>query len=196
MREIDFDTVSTWSFPLRIVVIIGICGIWGIAGYLILLQGQQQQLRDAQQTQASLRATFTQQQADVARLPAYQAQQMALQAQLAQIISAKSSKAAMADVLVDISQSGLAAGVIFELFQPQTVITHDLYVELPVKLRITGRYHALGAFVSSLANRSQMMTLHDMQLRPQHTSGKISEKPRLMLETTVKAYRDRQLDSP
>lgn len=188
MNSLDVDTLSAWSFPLRFAVIVGICALLGCFGYFFVLQDQRQQIHQAQQTQIQLRETFAEHQANVARLPAYRAQQSALQTELDLVLAPSPSDMAMADVLVDISQTGLIAGVTFDLFQPQSVIQHPLYAEFPVQVRIIGRYHALGAFISGLANRPRLMTLQDINLRPHLVATQPNSKTQLILEATIRAY--------
>ena len=188
MNSLDVETLSTWSFPLRLAVIVGICAILGSMGYWFILQDQRQQIHQAQQTQIQLRDTLAEHQTNVARVPAYRTQQSALQAELDLVLAPLSSRMAIADVLVDISQTGFVAGVAFDLFQPQPVIQHPLYTEFPVQVRIIGHYHALGAFVSGLANRPRLMTLQDIRLRPHSVADQPHAKTQLVLEATIRAY--------
>ena len=193
MNNVDVETLSNGSFALRFVVIIGFCVVLGGMGYLLVLQDQGQQIQQAEQIQATLQDAFVQHQTDVAQLPAFRVQQSTLQSQLDHVLTPPTSQATMADVLVDISQTGLVAGVAFDLFQPQAVIQHPLYVEFPIQVRILGGFHALGTFISGLANRPRLITLHDMRIR-QHVNNTDSKKP-LILEATIKAYHGNQSQS-
>jgi type IV pilus assembly protein PilO len=90
----------------------------------------------------------------------------------------------VADLLVDVSQTGLAAGLEFELFQPQPEVPKDFYAELPIKIRVVGTYHEFGEFVSGLAALPRIVTIHDVQIKPYQTNS--SE---LLMEAMARTYR-------
>ena len=91
----------------------------------------------------------------------------------------------MPNLLVDISQTGLAAGLEEKLFQPQGEQKRDFYAELPIKIRLSGSYHQFGEFVSGIAALPRIVTLHDIEIKPE---GK-DAYDQLSLELTAKTYR-------
>jgi type IV pilus assembly protein PilO len=94
------------------------------------------------------------------------------------------NKTEVADLLVDVSQTGLAAGLEFELFQPQGEVPKDFYAELPIKIRVIGDYHEFGEFVSGLAALPRIVTVHNIKISPRR-----GESAELQLEATAKTYR-------
>lgn len=99
------------------------------------------------------------------------------------------NKTEVAGLLVDVSQTGLAAGLEFELFQPQNEIPKEFYAELPIKLRVRGRYHEFGDFVSGLVSLPRIVTLHNFSIRRAgNKKGEPGKQP-LILEATAKTYR-------
>jgi type IV pilus assembly protein PilO len=90
----------------------------------------------------------------------------------------------VADLLVDVSQTGLAAGLEFELFQPKPEVPKDFYAELPIKLRVVGTYHEFGEFVSGLAALPRIVTIHDVQIKPRPNKA-----GQLIMEATARTYR-------
>ncbi len=76
------------------------------------------------------------------------------------------SKAEMDALLSDINQAGLGRSLQFELFRPGQVLVRDYYAELPISLRVTGRYHDIGAFASDIANLSRIVTLNNLVVAP------------------------------
>ncbi len=86
---------------------------------------------------------------------------------------------------MDISQTGLGAGLQEKLFQPQSELKKDFYAELPIKIRLTGSYHQFGEFVSGIAALPRIVTLHDIEIKPE---GK-DAYDQLTLELTAKTYR-------
>ena len=87
--------------------------------------------------------------------------------------------------LVDINQAGLGRGLQFELFKPGQVVVKDYYAELPIAIKVSGRYHDVGEFAADIANLSRIVTLHDLSLAPpqRDTSGS------LVMEATARTYR-------
>lgn len=92
------------------------------------------------------------------------------------------SKAEMDALLSDINQAGLGRNLQFELFRPEPVVIKEYYAELPIVVRVTGRYHDIGAFVSDIANLSRIVTLNNLNI----SAGKDGN---LVLDTTAKTFR-------
>jgi type IV pilus assembly protein PilO len=88
----------------------------------------------------------------------------------------------VAELLVDISQTGLASGLEFELFRPQGENPRDFYAELPISIKVKGGYHEFGAFVSGLAALPRIVTVHDIGITPL-PDGKLT------MDLTAKTYR-------
>jgi type IV pilus assembly protein PilO len=95
----------------------------------------------------------------------------------------------VADLLVDVSQTGLAAGLEFELFQPQAEVPKDFYAELPIKIRVIGNYHEFGEFVSGLAALPRIVTIHDVQIQPRANNPGANNAGDLIMEATARTYR-------
>ncbi len=93
----------------------------------------------------------------------------------------------MPNLLVDISQTGLAAGLQEKLFQPGAEKSNGFYAELPIKIKLVGSYHQFGAFVSGIAALPRIVTLHDIQITP--VSEKNSGYDNLTMDVTAKTYR-------
>ena len=95
------------------------------------------------------------------------------------------------NLLVDISQSGLAAGLDEKLFQPQGEARKEFYAELPIRIRLTGGYHEMGAFASGVAALPRIVTLHDIEITPAtRERGTATGLPGdLVLNVTAKTYR-------
>jgi type IV pilus assembly protein PilO len=95
-------------------------------------------------------------------------------------------KTEIPNLLVDISQTGLAAGLQEELFQPLDEDRRDFYAEKPIKIRLSGSYHEFGRFVSEIAALPRIVTLHDLEITPK---GKDPAFDELVLNVTAKTYR-------
>ena len=97
------------------------------------------------------------------------------------------SRTEMDKLLVDVSQTALAAGIDVQLFQPLAEESKDFYAERPIAIRMVGDYHQFGDFVSGVASlpRVVIMTMHDISLK----AAEPSAGGRLVLEGQVKTYR-------
>jgi type IV pilus assembly protein PilO len=94
------------------------------------------------------------------------------------------------NLLVDISQTGLAAGLEEKLFQPQGEIRKDFYAELPISIRLTGNYHEMGNFAGGIAALPRIVTLHDIEITPSGRDARGGGVPgELTLNVTAKTYR-------
>lgn len=188
INELDFKNIGGWPTPAKIgLIVILSVAILG-AGYWFDTQHQLQALKDAQAKELELKQTFESKQAKAVNLEAYTVQLQEMKKTFGAMLRQLPSKAEVADLLVDISQTGLASGLEFELFSPKTEIPKDFYAELPISIRVTGGYHELGAFVSGVAALPRIVTLHDTSITHPEKADK------LVMEVTAKTYR--YLDEP
>jgi type IV pilus assembly protein PilO len=139
----------------------------------------------AQQEEVNLRSTFEDRQRKAANFDAYRAQLAEIERDFGAMLRQLPGKTEVPSLLVDISQTGLGAGLEELLFQPTGEIQKDFYAELPIRLRYTGSYHELGNFVSGIAALPRIVTLHDITIRPMQ-DGSPDE---LTLDVTAKTYR-------
>ena len=130
---------------------------------------------------------FTGKAHQAANLPAYRAQMEEMKRSFGTMLRQLPSKTEVAELLVDISQTGLESGLEFELFKPEKEKPAEFYAELPIKIKVTGRYHQFGQFVSDVAALSRIVTLHDFTIAPLKVQGK--EPDALTMEVTAKTYR-------
>ena len=108
----------------------------------------------------------TPRQRKAANLEAYQQQLADIEKSFGAMLRQLPGKTEVPNLLVDISQTGLAAGLEEKLFQPQSEIKKDFYAELPIRIRLTGSYHEMGEFVSGIAALPRIVTLHDIEIKP------------------------------
>ncbi len=123
-----------------------------------------------------------------ANLDAYRVQLAEMEKSFGAMLRQLPNKTEVPNLLVDISQTGLAAGLEEKLFQPQGENKKDFYAELPISIRLTGGYHEMGKFASGIAALPRIVTLHDIEITPQ--SGRnVTEPGELTLNVTAKTYR-------
>ena len=131
-----------------------------------------------------MRASFEAKQRKAANFEAYKAQLQEIEQSFGTMLRQLPGKTEVPSLLVDISQTGLAASLDEKLFQPNPEMRKDFYAELPIKIRVIGDYHEFGEFVSALAALPRIVTVHNVKIAPRK-----GESAGLQLEATAKTYR-------
>ena len=191
LNELDFSNIGEWPGLIKGVIILLLCAAIVVGGYFLLIEDQYRDLDRVERTEQDLRQEFENKQAKAANLDAYRAQLAEMQETFGAMLRQLPNKTEVAALLVDVSQTGLAAGLEFELFQPQQERPKEFYAELPIKLRVNGRYHEFGEFVSGLAAPPRIVTISDVSITApkRRAKGKTPESNRLIMEATAKTYR-------
>ena len=186
LRSLDTSDPGRWPLPFRIGAVgIVFVAVIAIGVYMFVVKEEMPLLERAQQEEQELRATFEDRQRKAANFDAYRAQLADIERDFGAMLRQLPGKTEVPSLLVDISQTGLGAGLEEQLFQPTGEIQKDFYAELPIRLRYTGNYHELGNFVSGIAALPRIVTLHDITIKPS-TDDSPDE---LTLDVTAKTYR-------
>jgi len=195
LRQLDIRDIGRWPFLFRAL---GIGLVFAVTTGLLIYQfvnrGNLPDLRAAEAEQKSLWQTFDQKQRKAANLEAYRQQLAEIERTFGAMLRQLPGKTEVPNLLVDISQTGLAAGLQERLFQPGSESKRDFYAELPIKIQLTGGYHEFGTFVSGIAALPRIVTLHDIEItRGATRTGARGRAPaptdRLTLNLTAKTYR-------
>jgi len=152
----------------------------------------QTQLEEESAREQTLKNEYRNKLAQAINLDELRKQKLQVQEYVTQLERQLPGKAEMDALLSDINQAGLGRGLQFELFRPGQVIVRDYYAELPISLRVTGRYHDMGAFAADVANLSRIVTLHNLTItNAVPVSGAAAQMPSGMLamEATARTYR-------
>ena len=155
--------------------------------YFFVWQDVRPELQQKETEEQSLRQEFQQKHARAVNLVVYKQQLKDLQRSFGALLRQLPGKTEVPNLLVDISQTALAAGLQQKLFQPESEQAKDFYAELPIKMVLTGSYHQFGAFVSGIAALPRIVTLHDIAIT--QTGGSNSSYDDLTLTLTAKTYR-------
>ena len=186
LNELDFSNIGDWPAVIKAILILVLAGAVGTAWYFLDIEDQYKELARVEATEKDLRQDFETKQAKAANLEAYREQLAEMEESFGAMLRQLPNRTEVADLLVDVSQTGLAAGLEFELFQPQAEVPKDFYAELPIKIRVVGTYHEFGEFVSGLAALPRIVTIHDVQISPRQSKSKSGE---LVLEAMARTYR-------
>jgi len=186
LRRLDVNDIGRWPLVFRVAVIVLVflavtfAGIW-----FTIVKDKSPLLQRAEAEEQELRVTFENKQRKAANYDAYKAQLAQIEQSFGTMLRQLPGETEIPSLIVDISQTGLAAGLQEKLFQPQAEIPKDFYAEKPIKIRLSGGYHEMANFVSGIAALPRIVTLHDINITPEEKG--VYNK--LSLEVTAQTYR-------
>ncbi len=181
-RGLDPKDPSLWPALPRystfvLVIVAVVAGLW-----FAWLSDSELELEAEQAKEVKLRADFQVKLAKAVNLEVLRKQREQVLQYVTQLEKQLPSKAEMDALLSDINQAGLGRSLQFELFRPGQVVVRDYYAELPIAIRVTGKYHDIGAFASDIANLSRIVTLNNLTVTPRPDGN-------LVMEATAKTFR-------
>ncbi|HET7299673.1 MAG TPA: type 4a pilus biogenesis protein PilO, partial [Oleiagrimonas sp.] len=194
LRNLDRNNVGGWPKSVKVFFMVLLFGVVILGGWYFKVSSQQDDLASAAQKETKLKQEFAQKQAKAVNLNALEKQLADMKDMLHQLLRQLPSKTEMPQLLVDISQTALAAGIDTEVFEVKGENTKDFYAEQPIGLKMVGTYHQFGTFISDVASlpRVVILTMHNVSLTPLHGKpgkGDTADGRLLVLQGTVKTYR-------
>jgi type IV pilus assembly protein PilO len=190
LRSLDPRDVGRWPLAVRgFFVALAFVAVAGIGWYMFVWDDDRPVLQKAEQDEQDLRAQFETKQQRAANLEAYKLQLGEMERSFGAMLRQLPGKTEVPNLLVDISQTGLAAGLQEKLFQPGAEKSNGFYAELPIHIRLVGSYHEFGSFVSGIAALPRIVTLHDISITPVDASKASGGYDNLTMDVTAKTYR-------
>ena len=186
LQSLDINDVGRWPFAFRAAVIaivfvaVSTLGIW-----FTIIKDKAPLLERAQQEEQELRIAFENKQRKAANYDAYRAQLSQIEQSFGTMLRQLPGKTEIPSLIVDISQTGLAAGLQEKLFRPEAEIPRDFYAEKPIRIRLSGGYHEIANFVSGIAALPRIVTLHNIDITRENNDS----FDQLSLEVTAQTYR-------
>jgi type IV pilus assembly protein PilO len=187
LNELDLQNIGEWPGIAKVFLILLLCGSVAGAWYYFDSRDQLANLETVEKKELGLRKEFESKQQKAANLDAYRQQLAEMQESFGAMLRQLPDSTQVAALLVDVSQTGLAAGLEFELFQPLGEQKKEFYAELPIRIRVTGRYGEFGNFISGLAALPRIVTIHNLNI--QNRKPTPGDDAPLSLDATVKTYR-------
>ncbi len=181
----DIENAGIWPLPVKIAVIALSCLLVSAGWVYFDTQQQSSDLGNERHKEQALRQAFETKQKKAANLDQYRRQLEDIEKTFGNLLRQLPDKTQVPELLVDVSQTGLASGLEFELFKPGSEVTKEFYAELPIDIRVIGNYMEFGAFISGLASLPRIVTIHNVKIAPQ----KEGKNAVLIMEALVKTYR-------
>ena len=181
LNNLDLSSSGNWPAPIKAVAIIVLCvGVLG-AGYWFDTKEQLAALEKKEKQETEKKQIFEGKQRKAANLEPLRQQLEEMKQSFGAMLRQLPNQAEIDALLVDISQTGLASGLEFELFKPGKETQAEFYAEKPIQIRVRGRYHEFGEFVSGVAALPRIVTQHNISVNPSQSE--------LVMDATAKTYR-------
>ncbi|HKK16666.1 MAG TPA: type 4a pilus biogenesis protein PilO [Gammaproteobacteria bacterium] len=183
LNNLDFQDLGSWPLPVKFFSMILLFGLILFAGWYFDVQNQRIELAKEEKKETELLSSLETKQKKAANLDALKRQMEEMQQSFGDMLRQLPNKTEVAGLLVDISQTGLAAGLEFELFKPGQEVPSEFYAELPIQIGVVGDYHKFGEFISGIASLPRIVTTHDINIT------KKGKSDLLAMSAIAKTYR-------
>ena len=194
LNDIDFSNIGNWAIAPKVLTIIAVCLVIIVGGYFFDTSKQISNLEAIELKEIELKQLFEVKQAKAANLDSYKAQLHNIQKTFGSLLSQLPSKTEVADLLTDITQTGLSNGLEFDFFKPQAEKPREFYSELPIDLTVRGQYHEFGKFMSSVSSLPRIVTIRDFTITKVINNNRKKSNKHQELILKANAYTYRYLD--
>lgn len=186
LKTLDPNDPGRWPLPVRSAVVALVFVVLSAVLFYLLVWSDQKPILDQKAAEErELREKFKSKHSKAVNLAVYQQQLADIERSFGALLRQLPGRTEVPNLLVDISQVGVGAGLEEKLFQPTPEVKKDFYAELPIKIKLTGSYHQMGEFVSGIAALPRIVTLHDIVIKPDNKDA----YDQLSIELTAKTFR-------
>ena len=183
-RALNPQQPGQWPILPKLLAWLAVAVVMVVLGWFFLLAPAHDELDAQRAREPVLKADYRSKLGQAVNLAELRKQKLQVEEYVTQLEKQLPGKAEMDALLSDINQAGLGRGLQFELFRPGSVVVKDYYAELPIAIKVSGRYHDIGAFAGDIANLSRIVTLHNLVVTsPNDTGGALA------MEATARTYR-------
>ncbi|MGF2736588.1 type 4a pilus biogenesis protein PilO [Marinobacter sp. DUT-1] len=186
VNDLDLNNAGIWPTPVKVIVALIVFGLIVGGGYWFFVKDQYAQLERVQKTEQELRKKYEEKAYQVANLDVFKAQMAEMEETFGALVRQLPSETEVPGLLEDITNTALGSGLSLQEIKLQPEQQRDFYAELPINIRVSGTYHELASFVSSVASLPRIVTLHDLTIKPTGGDGE-----QLDMQVVARTYRYR-----
>lgn len=182
LKNLDPNKPGEWPLPVQMIVIAVLCAGIIYAGWHFDISNQRDSIASLKIMEEDLKGTFESKQKKAANLSALKDQMQEMQQSFGEMLSQLPNETEVPGLIRDVSQTGLAAGLDFDLWKPSGEKPSEFYAEYPIQISVKGNYHQLGEFISGIAALPRIVTTHNIKITK-------SDGSMLIMSATAKTYR-------
>ncbi|PPK51753.1 type IV pilus inner membrane component PilO [Marinobacter persicus] len=186
INDLDLNNAGIWPAPVKAIVALIVFGLIMGGGYWFFIKDQYAQLERVAQKEQELKQTYERKAYQVANLETFKQQMEEMQETFGALVRQLPSETEVPGLLEDITNTALGSGLSLQEVALQPEVQRDFYAELPINIRVSGSYHELASFVSSVAGLPRIVTLHDLTIKPTGGDGE-----QLDMQVVARTYRYR-----
>jgi len=186
INDLDMNNAGIWPAPVKAIVLLLVFGLIMGVGYGFFIKDQFAQLDRVDSIELELRKSYESKAYQVANLSVFKAQMVEMEETFGALVRQLPSETEVPGLLEDITNTALGSGLALQEVKLQPEQKRDFYSELPINIRVSGSYHELAAFVSSVASLPRIVTLHDLTIKP---TG--ADNDQLNMQVVARTYRYR-----
>jgi len=186
INDLDVNNAGIWPAPIKAIVVLIIFGLIMGGGYWFFIKDQYVQLDRVEKTEQDLRKKYEEKAYQVANIEVFKSQMVEMEETFGALVRQLPSETEVPGLLEDITNTALGSGLALQEVKLQPEQKRDFYSELPINIRVSGSYHELASFVSSVASLPRIVTLHDLTIKPTGGDGE-----QLDMQVVARTYRYR-----
>ena len=186
INDLDVNNAGIWPAPIKAIVVLIVFGLIAGGGYWFFVKDQYSQLERVERSEQELRKKYEEKAYQVANLEVFKAQMAEMEETFGALVKQLPSETEVPGLLEDITNTALGSGLTLKEVKLQPEQRRDFYSELPINIRVSGSYHELASFVSSVASLPRIVTLHDLTIKPTGGDGEL-----LDMQVVARTYRYR-----
>lgn len=189
-NNIDLKTAGSAPLAVRSVLLSVLFVILIAIGYYLFWAPALESLESAKNKEMALRQTFLAKKQQAINLDVYKQQMVETENAFGALLKQLPDRSQIDGLLTDINQAGLERGLEFELFKPEAQIMTEFYAEMPISIRVLGRYEDLGAFATNVSKLSRIVTLDNIEIKhAENTNNQFIGDDLLVMNATARTYR-------
>lgn len=186
INDLDVNNAGIWPMPVKIIVVLILFGLILGGGYWFFIKDQYAQLDRVERQESDLRDEYESKAYQVANLDRFKEQMVEMEETFGALVKQLPSDTEVPGLLEDITNTAVGAGLALQEIELQAEQQRDFYIELPINIEVSGSYHELASFVSSVAGLPRIVTLHNFTIVPNS-----EESDRLQMQVEARTYRYR-----